>query len=539
MAETASFARKSSGLIRAWSPWDAFVYNFFAPCLPAAYGLFYMLYPTVFSGGNPFLSAVMVTILALFLMLTYMSLAVTLPRDAGDYVFQSRVLHPAIGYSVPFVQMFIMQMFWIGPVAGMLTSQVFLAPGLFTWGVYSGSKGLIDLAAFLSSTWGIFLGAIIYIVWESVICIVGMKWYALAQKVCFVLTVINIVMIFYVIAGTTRQGFISAYDSFALQYAGMSNAYQQTIAGAAGNPIEPIFNNTYLTFTGMTVASWGIFFTQLSATTCLGEIRKSESIRVQLISMVLSLVVFSVPFLLLIPTLYNMLGYEFSAAIGFVQGTAYYPFPIVPYFNFFIHILIGNNAALQALFLITWNGWWWAAYINGMLQASRISVVYSLDRVLPEWMGKVNERFHTPHWGILVGGLLAFIYSVAWVIFPWFSELTWATIFCSMILFFFSSLAAILLPYRRKDLYEMSPISKYKIGGAPFIVVVGLITFIMSAWMIYAFAVTPALGTQSTVSLTYIIGMYILAVIIFYAMKAYRKKQGIDISTIYQYIPPE
>ncbi len=41
----------------------------------------------------------------------------------------------------------------------------------------------------------------------------------------------------------------------------------------------------------------------------------------------------------------------------------------------------------------------------GILAASRIPMAMSRDRLLPSVLGRVHERFHTPHWAILLTGL--------------------------------------------------------------------------------------------------------------------------------------
>ena len=377
---------------------------------------------------------------------------------------RAAVLHPVIGYAIPMVYMFIMQTLWLGPVSGQILSQIFIAPGVFSLGVYSGSSALIAAAGWIASSTGTFVFGVFWLAWAGLMVTIGMKWYTLGQKICFVLTVISVVMMFYALGTTSKPAFINDYNNFAFLYSGVNKAYEQTLAAAGSNLAKP-GTNLYSTFAAMSIASFGIFFTQLSATTCLGEIRKSESLRVQTISMIGSLVVFAIPFIALVPVLYNTIGADFSAALGLVQGTQNYPFPIPPYFNLFVHMMLGPNVLVQVLFLVTFNGWYWFSYTNGMLQASRMSVVYSLDRVLPESLGRVNQRFHTPHYGILAACLLGWTYCILWYIFPWFSTLFWDTVFVSFILFFFSACAAVLLPYRRKDLYEISPIAKYKISG--------------------------------------------------------------------------
>src|SRR5207237_987209 len=51
--------------------------------------------------------------------------------------------------------------------------------------------------------------------------------------------------------------------------------------------------------------------------------------------------------------------------------------------------------------------------------------------------------------------------------------------------------AAVILPWRRKDLYDASPIARYKIAGVPAISVVGVITGLFLLFMLYQWSFNP------------------------------------------------
>jgi putative membrane protein len=70
--------------------------------LPLALGLVLAITPffagALFPGANIFLILLVGTGLALFNGLTYSMLAGAMPRSGGEYVYNGRVLHPAIGF---------------------------------------------------------------------------------------------------------------------------------------------------------------------------------------------------------------------------------------------------------------------------------------------------------------------------------------------------------------------------------------------------------------------------------------------------------
>jgi hypothetical protein len=104
--------------------------------------------------------------------------------------------------------------------------------------------------------------------------------------------------------------------------------------------------------------------------------------------------------------------------------------------------------------------------------------------------------------------------------------------------------AAIILPWRRKDLYEASPVARYKVAGIPTITIVAVITALFLLFMLYewSFNSTNLYGTafQSTPnSVYYFIGTYVVAVVIYVAARIIRGRQGIDLTRIHHEIPVE
>ncbi len=106
-----------------------------------------------------------------------------------------------------------------------------------------------------------------------------------------------------------------------------------------------------------------------------------------------------------------------------------------------------------------------------------------------------------------------------------------------------STVAAILLPFIKRDLYEASPIAKYKVFGIPLISVAGVIFGAFLFFLLYQWLIDPnelyGIGYRNTSSMIYMGAMYLLALVIYVGFKAYRRRQGIDINKIYDEIPVE
>ena len=98
MAEDLVFARKASGLVRGLDMWDAFGAGLMT-CQPIStlwlmVGIALSLYPT----GNLLISIAIGAVTAgIGAPLVWGILSGSMPRAGGEYVYNSRILHPAIG----------------------------------------------------------------------------------------------------------------------------------------------------------------------------------------------------------------------------------------------------------------------------------------------------------------------------------------------------------------------------------------------------------------------------------------------------------
>jgi APA family basic amino acid/polyamine antiporter len=130
----------------------------------------------------------------------------------------------------------------------------------------------------------------------------------------------------------------------------------------------------------------------------------------------------------------------------------------------------------------------------------------------------------------------------AWNIFN-FQTLTLCSTLVIAVTYLGSTIAAVLLPYIKPDLYKASPIAKYKILGIPLITVAGVIFAGFLIFLLYQWLFDPnglyGIGLSNVSSVIYMLAMYLLALAIYLGFKWYRRREGIDISKIYEEIPVE
>src|ERR1700726_1191682 len=142
------FLRNATGLVKAWSTFDAFLYAFWSVNL-VTLGLYGMSFVYAIPDGQ-LLGAVLLTgVLVTFLVLTYAQLVSVMPRAGRDYAWQSRILRGADGF-VPALTGWGFPL-WLGtPIyANILVLQLF-APLGYTLGVP-------DVATFFGSKTGTFV----------------------------------------------------------------------------------------------------------------------------------------------------------------------------------------------------------------------------------------------------------------------------------------------------------------------------------------------------------------------------------------------
>lgn len=102
-----------------------------------------------------------------------------------------------------------------------------------------------------------------------------------------------------------------------------------------------------------------------------------------------------------------------------------------------------------------------------------------------------------------------------------------------------AALSALLMPWRRADIYRASPVSKYKVGRVPVISIIALIAIAFEAGVgIYTLS-NPTYGLVNVPSYVFVGLSFLIWLPVYYAFRWYRKKQGIDIGLCFAAIPPE
>jgi amino acid transporter len=544
------FMRKATGLVRSWSVFDAFIYAFFSINL-ITLGLYIFSQMYYLQGG--LLPALVISALfILFEVIVYAALIAVMPRSGGDYVWQSRILGGGIGFVLAVTGWWFILWLWV-PLYGDMLRQAVLTPLLGVLGAQSAALW------FAQTPEGSFLASILTLAIVTGYIMMGMKRYARIQKFCFYGGMVGLVIVIGFLLAGSPEGFRAGLETNATAlYGAQPGVYEATVqlgtdAGAAlpmrGGSLKLIMLTLpYLVFFNLW-PNWGA--------TLYGEVRGATDFKRNLSGMAWALGITTLLAIGVLLAISKTIGWDFynqanGAWWNFSWGyTDQAPaLPVWPYPAMLASFLT-TNRAVQFIVIALMSLWWFGWSGTVFLSSTRVVFAAAFDRLLPEKVAEVDERSGTPVTALLLMVIPAILVSALWA---WnyfnFHSMTLASTLVIAVTFLGTTIGAILLPYRKPDLYNASPIAKYKVFGIPLITVAGVIfggflIFLLYQWILdpnalygIGYSINEA-GVKNKTSIIFMLVLYGLAASIYFGFKAYRKSRGIDIDKVHQEIPVE
>jgi len=217
--------------------------------------------------------------------------------------------------------------------------------------------------------------------------------------------------------------------------------------------------------------------------------------------------------------------------------------PVWPYPALLASFLT-TNKLVQFLVVALMSLWWFGWCGTVFLSSTRVIFAAAFDRLLPEKVAEINERTGTPVNALLMmvvpSILIAYLFSYN---IADFQTLTLCSTLVIAVTYLGTTISAIVLPYTKPDLYKASPIAQYNVFGIPLITVAGLIFGGFLVFLLYQWLFDPnglyGIGLSNTSSVIYMLSMYVLAALIYFGFKSYRKSKGIDMDKVQSEIPVE
>lgn len=487
MSEVNLFVRKASGLVRAWSVFDAFIYATFSINL-ITLGLFIFSYCWYFEGSLG--TAVVVGgAFTIFEVIVYASLISAMPRAGGDYVWQSRILGRGIGFLLSVTGWWFILWLWV-PLYGQMLTYEFLTPMAALLG--APEVGLW----FTNTSAGLLVGMLLVCAIVFIYIAIGMKWYARVQKACFYMGMVGLLIVFGMLLFNNNDAFIAGLNANlpAVYNLPEMDYYNATIE--AGQAAGTIFGPLGIVALGASMAlvpmmtffnlwpNWG--------STLYGEVRGATDYKRNFWGMAAAIIVTAGLALIFFALINKTMGWDFYInANGAFWSNVFYgtdvAIPVWPYPVQFASFLTGSRF-LQLIIVFLVGMWWFGWSGTVFLSSTRVIFAAALDRMLPEWVSKIEPNTRTPINALLLMVIPSVIVSIlyAWNIVNFQSIVLDATLVIA-VTFFGTTLAGILLPWRQKEIFDGSPIARY----------------IMPSWLSWLVTVLYALGAVYLVYLTY------------------------------------
>jgi basic amino acid/polyamine antiporter, APA family len=545
---TALFVRKATGLVRSWSVFDAFIYATFSINL-ITLGL-YIFSQMYYLQGGLIPTLIISAIFIIFETITYAALIAVMPRSGGDYVWQSRILGGGIGFVLAVTGWWFILWLWV-PLYSDMLRQIVFTPLL-------GLIGLKDAALWFGSTpMGLFVAAIFLCALVTIYISAGMNWYARIQRWCFWIGVVGLLVVMVILLFGSPEAFRAGLEREAPALFGASpDVYTATVkAGTEAGATLPLYGGGLAAiFLAMPFIVFFNLWPNWGAT-LYGEVRGATDFKRNMAGMAWALIITTALAIVLCLLIARTMPWDF-----YTQANAAYwnyawgytpdapPLPIWPY-PVLLTVFMVPNRFLQILVVLAMSAWWFGWSGTIFLSSTRVIFAAAFDRLLPEKVAEIEPRTRTPIYALALMVIPSLIVAA---LFAWdvggFKSMTLDSTLVIAVTYLGTSIAAILLPYRKPELYNASPIVKYKILGIPLITVAGLIfgaflTFLLVLWIfdpwINGGTGLYGIGLQNKNSMIYMGVMYLLALGIYVYFKRRRKQEGIDIDKVHQEIPAE
>ena len=551
------FVRQASGLVRDVSMTNALFFNISA-FVGTAVGwaiAFYALYPEWVAFGISAYAymAVLTGVFCYFLGMIFASLTTAMPRSGGDYVFTSRIISPFWGWIESWTL--------VGSALTIIGFEIIVATHniqltaillgvAFPTSAFSGATNWLQ-----DTTSKLIVGIIILLV----IAFIALLKTRTFHKVVMGLTIFAIVSVVINFVGAFTVDPTSM--SNALHALGTSSQEIISTATKAGFSLgSPDFSLLGLVGLAGLVSVIlfqyiGFQFSSYIAGEVKGNVRRS----------VMFAVVGALIFAVFMNSVYmDVQGFHFGFTMVNAWGYLYWngagaplngqpPFsPVMltavhPQFWFLWLIVALGNITLNVLLCPVY-----AIFL------SRIVLAWALDRQVPEWFSVVNERTNAPLRVIILAVLIGAVFYVFTFINQWFPSVniylslastTFFGILLAGLTWIMPGLNAILIPYRRPDLFQLTNNTR-RFLGLPRLVWSGII------WLIFIVPVyiaafgypvyqgllksgTSYLSLSNSAGVGWALIFVVVGIVIYFVMKAVNTSHGISTRMIFQELPPD
>jgi amino acid transporter len=238
---------------------------------------------------------------------------------------------------------------------------------------------------------------------------------------------------------------------------------------------------------------------------------------------------------------YKYYGFNFFGSLvydGLGKGSSNWKGPFQPYLPALVRFLPGPQwllAFIAITFLLAIL--WWTP--TGFMMGTRNMFAWSFDRLAPEKLTQVSDRFHTPVIATITVGVIVELLNYL-NIYQGLGSYLLNIIAVMGVAFIISSIAAGVTPWRRPQLHGQGPgWAKARLAGVPVITIVAAISAISWGFVIYVAFHTGFGGSFGFKPMIEAFTAPLIGIVYYIAVRLIRRAQGMQLSQAFTEIPPE
>jgi basic amino acid/polyamine antiporter, APA family len=516
------FVRNATGLVRELSAFDAFNLVFSAVLIPVGITEVMSFTPQFWPHANMLLSFLLATPLVATCGLVYLYFTIIMPRSGGDYVWVSRTLNPFLGFFTNFSLTFVF-LTWIAfNFTYMLNVMM---PALAYVGGWNSAAMLSPDKAEL-----MVIATVLTVVFTAMMTL-GVRVVAKYMMMTFAVVWIGMIAWLIDMAVGSNGHFTSSFDAHSGTTVAnvLSTASHFGFSAAGGIGWGATLFGMIYSFQVYTGFQWTGYFA--------GEIRNVR--RTATTSILGALLISAIGYCVGAALIYKYFGFQFfGSAVFLAFSSGHWSPSFSPYLPSLVNFLPGPQWLLVFIavcFLLAII--WWTP--TGFMMGTRNMFAWSFDRLAPEKLTSVSDRFHTPVIATITIGVIVELLNFL-NIYEGLGNLLLNVIAVMGVAFIISSIAAAVAPWRRPQLHAQGPgWAKASAAGVPVITIVAAISAISWGFVIYVAFHTGFGGTFGWKPMIEAFTAPLIGIVYYIGVRLVRRAQGMQLGQAFAEIPPE
>ena len=534
-AAASVYTRNATGLVRELGVRDYFFFTLTSGTPLASALILGFFAVAVFPRMNFFIALIISGLVSVPVWTMFALFTARFPKLGGDYVFNSRILHPAVGFGVNLGQV-VAQAITCG-FAATFVAELALNPLFAIIGIETGNKTIASWANYftIQHRWVVFLTGTVAIILISVLAAIRTKLLFRVMTACVIIFAIAATVDVLILVFTSRGAFVSRFNHLE-----GAHAYAKVVAAGAGSGLYPIHGYSFKQTIGSTFFSVGYLIFMGFSMYIAVEVQRAGQRRRQLSTMLGGGTVQLLFLLLSLFAFYHAVGENFAISAAAGNQSAVGAVAAFPYYA----ALATGSPVIAIIIAIAFTLWTIPLINLFIIIMQRCMFAWSFERLLPAKVASVSARTHTPLVAILIAAILAIIGLAFSAYNAHFSTALTLATFPSFVMILVLGIAAVSMPWRRRNLYKGSA-ADMKLLGLPVLVVAGALSIIVMLFFMilpYFFEAQVGLTLYSWLPAAMAITPFVLiaiGVIWWLIARSVNANRGIDLNLLYKTIPPD